>query len=165
MKFSDLKDFYFGTPDKIQQTPNYTPQQQSYLDMILQNLQGSTGQNMDWLQGLFDEEGFADFERPYKEQFEQQTIPNIMERFAGSDSKGSSGLNQTLAQAGRGLSGDLANQRSNLRMQATGQLHNYGNQALNQQSTPYVQQGQEGTIQQFIKLLSQAAASGKLGGF
>lgn len=155
MKFND---FLFGKSPKLKQMPNYSPRQQSFLDMLLQGSQQGTQGSMDWLKGLFGDEGFEDYERPAMEQFNQQIIPGIMEKFAGAGAKSSSGLNQALAQAGRGLSGDLAAQRGNMRFSGINALQNYGNQALGRQSTPYMTQGSEGNIGNIIKLL------GMLGG-
>src|SRR3989442_13411303 len=66
------------------------------------------------------------FEQPYLEQFEQQTIPGIAERFAGmgtgAGALSSSGLYNTLSQAGRGLQTDLASMYEQQRMNSLSQL-------------------------------------------
>lgn len=151
MKFMDM---LFGKSPKLKQMPNYSPQQQSFLDMLLQGTQQGTQGSMDWLNSLYDDDSFADYERPAMEQFNQQIVPGIMERFSGMGAKSSSGLNQALAQAGRGLSGDLAAQRGNMRMQGTQALQNYGQMGLTRQTTPYMQQGTEGAMKQIIQIMS-----------
>ena len=166
MKFSDIfqlspftksgKNFLFGTDPQMKEYQNFSPQQQNYLQMLLSSLNGPTQGSFDFLNSLYGDEGFADYERPYQEQFQQQIMPSIIEKFAGAGAKSSSGLNQALAQAGRGLSTDLAAQRGNLRMQGINALQNYGQLGLGRQTTPYVQQGQEGQIGNIIKLLAMA---------
>lgn len=69
-----------------------------------------------------DPAAFAQFEAPLKQQFEQQTVPGIAERFAGMGTGGgassSSGLQNSLAQAGKEFSTNIAGLRSGLKMQA-----------------------------------------------
>lgn len=87
-----------------------------------------------FLQQLYSNQpgAFEAFERPYKTQFEQETVPLLSERFAGMGTGGgalnSSGFQQTLAQAGRGLSENLAAQRGNMQIQGLGQALNYAQQ-------------------------------------
>lgn len=150
MKFTD---YLFGKSPKLKQMPNYSPQQQSFLDMLLQGSQQGTQGSLDWLQSLFGDEGFEDYERPYMEQFNQQIVPGITEKFAGMGAKSSSGLNQALAQAGRGLSSDLASQRANLRGQGINALQNYAQLGLGRQTTPYATQGTQGGAANIFKLL------------
>ena len=126
--------------------PNFTPEQQEFLDNILQMLQGPMGSSINWLQSLFDDDNFSEYEQPMMDQFEQQTIPNILERFTGSGAQSSSGLNQSLAQAGRGLSSDIAKQRANLRMNAINPLQNLAQMAMGKQTTPYMTGGTQGAF-------------------
>lgn len=53
-------------------------------------------------------------EAPILERWESQILPSIMERFASGGNKNSSGLQQTLGQAGRGVTRDLASIYGNL---------------------------------------------------
>ena len=66
------------------------------------------------------------FEAPYREQFEQYTVPTIAERFAGmgtgAGALSSSSLYNTLAQAGKSLETDLASMHEQQRMNALSQL-------------------------------------------
>lgn len=159
-----LNEIFFGKKPKLKQMPNYTQGQTSFMDTILQMLQDPTEESISWLKSLFGDEGFEDFERPLLEQFEQQTIPSILERFTGGGARSSSGLNQALAQAGRGLSGDIAAQRSGLRMQAMNPLQNFANIGLNKQTTPYQTSGTQGVFgglqQQGGNLLRQWLSGG-----
>jgi len=57
--------------------------------------------------------------------FQQQTIPSILNAF-GSDSRGSSALNQTLAQGATSLNKDLAAQLSGMKLQGAQGLAGLG---------------------------------------
>jgi hypothetical protein len=87
-----------------------------------------------FIQSLYsnDPNAFKNFEAPYMQNFEQNIIPGIAERFAGAGTGGgamsSSGLNQSLAQAGRNLQTDLAGLRSGLQMQGLPQALNFAQQ-------------------------------------
>ena len=133
-----------GKKTKLKNYNPYTQEQQSYQNQALGGAQGQMGSVFDYLQSILSNEpgAFEDFERPYQEQFQEQTVPFLLDRFLGGQEKGSGGLNLALSQAGRQLSGDLATQRGRLRESAINQLNNYANVGLNKQNTPYVQQGQ-----------------------
>lgn len=156
---------FMGFEPKLKQLQNYTPQQQNVLNMINQMVQGGNEDALNWLQSLFsDEEGaFEDFERPAMEQFNEQIVPNILERFRGGGSKNSSGLQQTLGQAARGLSTNLSAQRAGLRQNAINALQNYSNIGLNKQTTPYQTSGSPGVLD-YLGSFAGNAARGYLGG-
>ena len=137
-------------PAKFKQQPMYSPQQMQAFNDILQQAQGGNKNAFNYLNSILsDEEGaFEDFERPYQEQFQQQTVPSILERFSGAGARSSSGLNQTLGQAARGLSGDLAAQRAQLKNSAIQQLLNYTNTGLQRTTTPYIQERRPGLFEQ-----------------
>jgi len=103
-----------------------------------------------------DPEAFADFERPAMEQFQQEVAPNILERInaGGGMNKYSGAVTQQLAQAGRGLSTNLAAQRANLKSNAIQGLQNYSQMGLSEQTQPYIQGGTKGAVSQ-----AQPAAS------
>lgn len=54
------------------------------------------------------------FEKPYMTQFHEQVVPGIAERFAGVGGLSSSGFQQSLGQAGKGLSETLASLREQM---------------------------------------------------
>lgn len=159
--FSKIGEFLMGKKPGVQQYDLFNPQQQQVQNGINQNLQGGNQNAFDWLNSILsDEEGaFEDYEAPYKEQFEQETIPMLMEKFGGLGAKNSSAFNQTLARAGRGFSKDLASQRANLKQNAVQMLQNYGNQGLQQSKGQYMQGGTEGLIGMLSKF---AGPLGKL---
>lgn len=136
----------------------YSKGQRSFLDDMLEQLrsQGSpditqnpefqTGQ--DWLQSMFnDPEFFNQFEAPIKRQYEEQTIPDLANRFASMGSGGSTGstaFRNQLGREGSNLSTNLAALRGQMQSQAIPQLLQYGQQPfqnymsmLNTAMTPY----------------------------
>lgn len=80
-------------------------------------------QIMTYLQQLLsgDPEATAAFEAPYMRQFNEQIVPGLANQFAGMGALSSSGFQQSLGQAGAGLSENLAALREGLRSQAAGQ--------------------------------------------
>ncbi len=145
--------------DKIKQLAKYDPQQEAFLNQLLEMAQQGNKNAFDYLNSILsDEEGaFEDFERPYLQQFNEEVIPSILERFTGSSmSKGGSALNQSLGRAATNLSTNLASQRANLKNNAINQLNQYGQMALTQKSQPYVQKGKTGAFE----MLGDAASSG-----
>lgn len=122
--------FFTGRKEKMQQVPTLTGGQSDFLSQILGNLGqgGLGGQGYESaIQNLLrilsgSPEAFQAFEAPAKRQFQEETIPNILERFSGAGARSSSGLQQTLGGAGRQLSEDLSAQRSGLQQNAVQQL-------------------------------------------
>jgi len=119
-------------------------------------------------------------EAPILEQWEQQVIPSILERF--SNSGGSSGLNQMLSQGARGVSKDIAamrnqNQwnRAQLMSQNRGNLLGAKQNALNSllnlnqlglnpgYKQTYYQQGQPNWFQQIAPSVAGAAGKAAIG--
>ena len=126
----------FGSRPQNRRLPTMFPEQQSAL-------QGFFSNNIDqhplyssgsgYLQGLLNNspEARADFESPYLNQFKQQILPGIAERFAGMGSGGalsSSAFNQTATQAGSALQNSLAQLRQQIMMQALPQASAYAQQ-------------------------------------
>lgn len=151
-----MANFWTGSKDQIKQTQNYSPQQLQLLNQILQQYQSSMGGAFNQLNSQINDEDPLDFnaiEAPIMQQYQEDIIPGILERFAGQGASSSSAMNQTLARSGKDLSQGLAAQRagmSNQRMQikqnAMNLLQQYGSQGLSQQTSPYVQQGSKGFL-------------------
>jgi hypothetical protein len=102
--------------------------------------QGGLGQGMqggiDLQRQLMDpsSEAVNQFSQPYMNQFEQQTVPGLAERFAGMGGMGgglsSSGFGQSLSSAGANLQSQLAQLKAGLGQQAAQSLMSqYGNMA------------------------------------
>lgn len=136
---SGLLGFGKSKPERIKQMKNYNPQQEEYLDELLEMARAGDKNAFDYINSILSNEpgAFEDFERPAMEQFEQEIIPSILERFAGAGASSSSALNQTLGQYGKSLSSDLAAQRANLKQNAIQMLSRYSEQGLRPRTTPY----------------------------
>lgn len=122
--------FFTGRKERYEQVPTLTGGQGQLLNQLLGNLGpgGLGGQGyasaIQNLLGIIQgsPESYRAMEAPARQAFSQQTIPDILERFSGAGARSSSGLQQTLGQAGRGLETDLAAQRANLQQNAVQQL-------------------------------------------
>lgn len=142
--------------------PTMNPQQMQIFNQLLQSMQGMGGiQNnplyqsgADYWQSLLrgDDEAFADFEAPFKRQFNEETVPGLAERFSniGSGSQNSSAFGQALSSAGSSLTENLAALRGGLRNQAAQQALGYAQQpysnmmdALGMQTMAYSQKPQK----------------------
>ena len=82
-----------------------------------------------------DPNAFAQFEAPYRQEFESRTVPMLAERFAGLNPMGgglsSSGFGQALGGAGAQLQSQLAGLHGALRQGAAGQALGQFNQLAN----------------------------------
>ncbi len=106
---------------------NFDKNQKRFFNQYAQNAlqnQGGQQQAMGLLQSMLDpnSEFFKNFENQAMGKFNEQTLPNIAERFAGGGALSSSGFGQALGGAASGLQSDLATQKSNMIMQALQQL-------------------------------------------
>jgi hypothetical protein len=103
--------------------------QQGNMD-ITQNPQFQQGQ--DWLSSLFnDPEFFQKFEAPLQRQFQEQTIPDLANRFASMGSGGalgSTGFRNQLAREGSNLSTNIAALRGGMQQQGVNQGLQYAQQ-------------------------------------
>lgn len=162
-----FREYIFGSKDKIKNQQLYSPEQQAYINQMLQGAQGGTQNVFDYINSILsnDPEAYADFEAPYMQQFNEEIIPNILERFSGMGARSSSAVNQTLGKAGENLQMQLAAMRANLKNQAINQLMGYGQQGLTQQTQPYVQQGMQGVASPLLQGFGQAVGSAIGGGF
>jgi len=175
-------NFLFGDRDRMRNQNLFTPEQQQalqqyYNNPIQQNPLYQSGGS--YLQQLLsgDPNAFSQFEAPIQQKYQQEIIPGLAEQFAGAGTgagaANSSGLYQTLAQAGRSLSTDLAGLRGQLQMQALPQALGYAQQpyqnALSglqaRQFQPYYQQGSTGLVGGIANGIGQGLAGGAGLGF
>jgi len=141
---------------KPQKVPTMDKKQQAFYSQLMNmiNPGGSIGQgneeSMDYLRQLMNpnSEAVNQFTQPYMNQFENETVPMLAERFAGmgggmGGGTSSSGFGQSLSMAGSDLQTKLAALKAGLGQQAAGQLMNqYGNFAqmgMNAQPFAYYQ--------------------------
>lgn len=173
MKF---KDFLFGSEDKVKQLSSKTPEQ---MDAIIKMLQGGGlegdelyGAGSDWIKKLLGGD-FSAFEAPLMNQFNEQVVPGIAERFAGVGAMSSSGLNQALAQASKGLMTELGAQRAGLMANMVPQALSYAQQPQTNRlaamqmdpykSENYIKQGQQGQFGNLFNI-GKNYAQGSTGG-
>lgn len=124
------------------QGSTYTGEQRDYINDILQQIKGMSGQDItqnpnyqqgqQWLSGLFnDPEFFNNFEAPLQRQFQEQTVPDLANRFASMGSGGSTGstaFRNQLAREGSNLSTNIAALRGGMQQQGVNQSLQYGQQ-------------------------------------
>lgn len=161
-------DTLFGSQGKTEKLPTMNPEQLGHLKQMLQMLspEGKLGQgqemSLDRLMEMLDPSSEAQqrFADPYMQQFEQQTVPGLAERFAGAGATGgalsSSGFGQALGGAGANLQSQLAQLKSQLQQSAAqdlmGQYNTLSQQSLGAQPFAYQQQpGQQGLVQSALQ--------------
>ena len=146
---------------KWSQQPNISPEQQQLLSQLLQMLGGegelgqASGDALAQLKELMDPSSEAQqrFADPHMQQFQQQTLPGIAERFAGAGAQGgalsSSGFGQALGGAAAGLQTQLAGMKSELQkgsiQDILGQFKSLLGQGLGTQSFSNVYQHPTGS--------------------
>ena len=102
------------------------------------------------------------------QQFQEQILPQIAERFAGAGALSSSGFGQSVGGAASGLQAQLAQLFSQLQGQAAqqqqGQYNQLTQQGLNYQPFGYyTQKGSSGFLPSILSAVGTAAA-GPIGG-
>jgi hypothetical protein len=162
-----LNEFLFGSKDKAKKFQNLTPEQMSLLNQVMQALTGQGGDQNPFSQmfGEFNPEQTADvFQRgvadPAMRNFRQRIIPQIQQSFA--DQGASSGLNNSLATAGRDLEENLSSQLANFIYGAQQQQNQNRFQGLNlglntQTFQPYIQQGSAGLVPSTLQAFAGGA--------
>ncbi len=170
MLYSVGKDA-FGGGDKMTNVPTMNKNQKNLQKQIMQMLdpQGQLGQG--YQQGIQHQmdlmnpnsEAVSQFTQPYMDQFNQETVPGLAERFAGAGAMGgglsSSGFGQSLSAAGGNLQNQLAQLKAQLGMGAAqnlmGQYGNMANMGMNAQTFGY-QQPQQGMFPSFLNSWAQS---------
>ena len=171
----------FGTKDKFQNVPLLTPEQQSSLTQILGQLggmgapTGAYGMAQSRLSDLLGggSDVYNAFAAPYMRQFQEQTVPQLAERFAGLGGRGgalsSSGFGQGLGAAGAGLQESLASMGAGLQQnalqQALGQYNALANLGLGTRAfQPQFIAGQPGIFGELLGGLGSGISQGFGGG-
>ncbi len=126
-----------GNQGGVEQYSTKTPAQEQFLyNQFKNNIETDPlyKSGSSYLQNLLSgaPNATAEFNAPYLQQFQQQIVPGLSERFAGmgtgAGALASSGFNQTMAQAGSGLQSTLAALRQQLMGQASQQALGYAQQ-------------------------------------
>ena len=168
-----FSEWLFGSPDKLKKVATGTKQQEGLHNSILGQAMGmgQQGGGYDLAQNYFNnflggnqQEAFNQFSQPYMQQFEEQMLPQIAERFAGGGALSSSGFGQALGGAASGLQSQLAQLFSQLQGQAAQQQYGQYNQlaqtGLNHQQFAYnKQQGSGGFLAPILGGIGTAMGS------
>lgn len=164
--------FLFGKGNQNKRMSNFTPEQMSVFNQLMQSLMGGDGAFSDVF-SQFDpnqaanvfQQGVAD---PAMKNFQDRIIPGIQQSFA--DQGPSSGLYNSLAASGRDLQQNLSSQLANFIYQS--QMQNQQNRmsglntALNTRSFEnYIQPGYEGVVPGILKAFAGGAGKAAFGGF
>lgn len=169
-----LGEWLFGSSPQLRQKATGTAQQQQFggQDLIgfLQSLMGQGGglnAANSYDQGLLGQgpEAFNQFAQPYLQQFEEQMLPQIAERFAGQGALSSSGFGQSLGGAASGFQAQLAQLFSQMQAQAAGRQQNQfqGLSGIGLGYQPFAyheKQGSTGFVAPFLTSVASAAAGG-----
>jgi hypothetical protein len=160
-----FSEWLFGSPDKLKKIDTGTKQQQGLHNNILAQAMGmgQQGGGYDLANQYYNnflggnqQEAFNQFSAPYLQQFQEQILPRIAERFAGAGALSSSAFGQSLGGAASDFQSQLAQLFSNLQQQAAGQQYNQYNQlaqtGLGYQPFQYIQK--EGSGGLFAPLLA-----------
>src|SRR5690606_21127376 len=102
-----FSEFFFGSPERVDQLQRYNPQQQAVLNQLLSAGSQRLGQPQqpatDW------NAQFQPIANQARINFNQQTIPSLAERFSSTGGGLSSpAFASQIGQAGAGLEGNLA---------------------------------------------------------
>lgn len=139
---SSLGRALFGNKEQFKQLPTQINQQTQFLKNLLEQLGGGggVGQNYQGANSYLSQmlsgspEAYQNFAAPHINQFNEQVIPGLGERFAalgggmGGGAGSSSGFAQALGGAASGLQSNLAGLYAGLQQQAAGQaFNNYSN--------------------------------------
>jgi len=131
------------TGQQGQMSSTYNKGQLSFLDDLMQKIKGGSNQGditqnqnyqqgQDWLQSMFnDQDFFNQFEAPMQRQFQENTIPDLANRFASMGSGGSLGstaFRNQLGREGSNLQTNIAAMRGGMQQQAIPQLMGYAQQ-------------------------------------
>ena len=180
----NLSSFLFGSDDKIKKKSNFSPQQNQFFQQFLSQLMGLQGQGgqgggisdaFNLLQQYMDpnSQAYKDFEAPYLTEFNEQTLPQIAERFAGGAQGGalsSSGFGQALGGAASQYKSNLTGLKQGLQKS---NLMDFINTYLNQTSqalgaSPFMYTNKPGNAGLFPSALggfAQGLGRGLGGGF
>src|SRR5271154_6092913 len=103
-----FSDWLFGSSDTFEKLETGTKEQQELHNSIIAQAMGMQGQGGGYnlAQNYFNsflgdnqQQAFNQFSQPYLQQFQEQMLPQIAERFAGRGALSSSGFGQSLGGA------------------------------------------------------------------
>jgi len=143
------------TSNKGEKSSSFSSGQQGGIDDILQSIKAMQGGAQDitqnqnyqqggqWLNSLFnDPEFFKNFEAPLQRNFEENTVPDLANRFASQGSGGSlgsTGFRNQLAREGSNLHTNIAALRGGMQQQGVNQSLQYAQQPFSNLMQMYQQ--------------------------
>lgn len=139
---ASFAEILMGSPQRITQTPRLSPQQLMGQNQLLQ-------QALSGLQG--NQFNFEPIAQQARTQFQQKTIPSILDRF--SQGRNSGALAQALAQAGSGLEEGLAGLQSQYNLQREGLFQNRAQLGLQPQFENVINPATTGLLQALLPSL------------
>lgn len=133
-----LRDVLFGSPERQVNLDRLTPDQQQASSQVLQQA----------LSGLQDTDrtSFEPIAQQARQQFQEETVPSIAERFSQFNGQRSGAFQQALGQSGAQLESSLAGQQAQFNQQNMQQLMQLLNQGLQPQFEAGIQQGSPGAL-------------------
>ena len=153
--FSKGKEGLTGSPERVTNVPHMNPMQQQYQQQGLQY----AGNQLFGPQNQFD---FAPIAAEARKNYQTQTIPSIMQRFASNDMLGSSGLNSALSGSAKDLEMGLASLRSQYNLQRQPLLQDLLRMGLAPQGENILRPEEPGALQNLYSGAMNAA--GQIGG-
>jgi hypothetical protein len=166
---SSVGKFFTGSPEKHERVSTLLPEQQPGFQQLQkagqqQGAGGAFGDSADYYRNLLSDDSadYNAFAAPQQRQFNEQTIPDLAEQFAGMGSGGlsSSGFRNAAVNAGTDLSERLGAIRANLRQSGAQGLQNIGQQGLQNFSQDVMTQpGSEGFLSQVAPAVGTAIGS------
>lgn len=143
-----LKQFLFGQNDRVQQTPRYTQDQQAQLGQLMQGVMPGLQGGLGYLSDLYsnDPAAMQRMQQPYLDQFNQQIVPGLAERFSSMGGQNSSAFRNAMLGAAGNLETQLAGQREGLRSQNLGSLANFFGMGMTPQFDTQIMQGNQGFL-------------------
>jgi len=138
-------------PEKIEMSAEWQQGNQELQNLARGGVPSSPveGSAVSFLQNLLNrnpEEHYRDFATPFMRQFREQTVPQLSEQFAGLNALGSSGFQNSLGQAGAGLSENLASLKASLIDQLLSQQVQGSNVGLGYAQLPAARQAQHANL-------------------
>jgi hypothetical protein len=161
-----LGGMFSGTPEKHERKPTLLPEQQKlYEQLVNAGMQpgagGAFGTSADYYRDLLnpDSQTAEQMFAPEQRKFQERTIPDLAEQFAGMGAGGlsSSGFRNAAVGAGTDLAERLGSIRAQLRSQGAAGLAGIGGMGLGNFSQDVMTQpGTEGMLSQLAPLAGAA---------
>jgi len=154
------KGFLTGTKGKIKSASTQTPEQEQLLKLITEGITSGEGPLKD-IFGEFDPAAFeAGVSKPALQQFQDEILPLLQEKFIGGNQVGGSGFQRAGAKAATDLQSKLAELMYNAQNQQKQNKMQGINTALGTKATENIYKpGTEGAVQGFIKGVGQGVGN------